>query len=105
MGDMETEGFQLERVMCDHTFGDSDFRKSLKKQMKLAQLKVNLVQELDIRQMIVTELCCFAYLAAFAKLVGISAPDSDIFKREAFKYAKKFGESQLFHYNRFIGKL
>ena len=62
--------------------------RELKKAMKLAQKKTNLVQKLNIRSMFVTEMINFFFLASNAQMMGITAPDPNIFKSEALKYAK-----------------
>ena len=76
------------------------FQKSFQKVMKLAQQRMNLVKELDIRQQFVFELCNFVILATDAKKFKIPSPDPSIFKREALNYAKKQGRCQLYLCNR-----
>ena len=98
--DLETEGFHLERCVEFHDLGI--MRRDTEKILKIAQLKMNLVKELGIRQMFVTELFSLYVLAHTAKMMGISAPDPDIFNRVALNYAKKYGETQMYHYNRFL---
>ena len=76
--------------------GGSDRRRSVKKAMKLAQQRVNLVQKLNIRVMFVSEMINFYDAASDAKKMGISAPDPDTFKHEALKYAKKYGDALMY---------
>ena len=76
--------------------GGSDWRRSVKKAMKLAQQRVNLVQKLNIRVMFVSEMINFYDAASDAKKMGISAPDPDTFKHEALKYAKKYGDALMY---------
>ena len=41
----------------------------------------------------------FFVVASDAKSIGISAPDPDIFKKEALKYAQMFGDAEMHFYN------
>ena len=68
----------------------------MKKAMKLAQQRVNLVQKLNIRVMFVSEMINFYDAASDAKKMGISSPDPDTFKHEALKYAKKYGDALMY---------
>ena len=71
--------------------------------MKLAQKKTKLVQKLDIRTGFVYEMIDFYHFAVNARRLGISCPnDPDIFKQEALKYAKLFGDFFIYAYNRSI---
>ena len=77
-------------------------RRSVKKSMKLAQERLNLIQKLNLREIIVNEMLHFYSAASQAKRYEISAPDPDIFKQEALKYAKMYGDSSLKVYNNFL---
>ena len=77
-------------------------RRSMKRAMKLAQKKTNIVQRLQIRVDYFTEMVVFFFAATRARAMGVSAPDPDIYKREALKFAKMFGDRHIYFYNRFF---
>ena len=81
-------------------FGFPPPRRSVKKSMKLAQERLKLIQKLNLREIFVIEMLHFYSAASQAKRYDISAPDPDIFKQEALKYAKMFGD----FYNNFLEK-
>ena len=85
-------------------FGFPPPRRSVKKSMKLAQERLNLIQKLNLREIFVIEMLHFYSAASQAKRYDISAPDPDIFKQEALKYAKMFGDTSLNFYNNFLEK-
>ena len=85
MKEMDVENRQL-LTACEESHAVP--WRELKKAMKLAQKKTNLVQKLNIRSMFVTEMINFFFLASNAQMMGITAPDPNIFKSEALKYAK-----------------
>ena len=72
--------------------------------MKLAQERLKLIQKLNLREIFVIEMLHFYSAASQAKRYDISAPDPDIFKQEALKYAKMFGDTSLNFYNNFLEK-
>ena len=71
----------------------------MKRAMKLSQKRMGLIKKLDIGALIVTEMMQFYALAINAKTLGISAPDPVIFKEEALKNAKMFGDCYIHGYN------
>ena len=74
----------------------------MKRVMKLAQKKTKLAQKLNIRAGFVSQMLDFHTLAIMARMMGISCENEpDIFKREAWKYAKMFGDNYIHFYNRF----
>ena len=77
-------------------------RKSTKKAMKLSNQRMELIKELNIRALFVTEMLEFYLAATNAKILGINAPDPVIFKDEARKYAKMFGDCFIHDYNTFL---
>ena len=75
---------------------DSDF----KKVMKLAQGKNNLVKKLNLRSEFVTAMIEFYLFAIVAKSKDISwSLDPDIYRQEALKYAKMFGDRYIHLYH------
>ena len=74
----------------------------MKKAMKLSQKRMNLIQSLNIRALFVNEMLEFYVAATSAKLMGITVPDPVIFKDEARKYAKMFGDCFIHDYNTFL---
>ena len=70
-------------------------RSPMERALKLSQNIWDLVKELDIRTMFVTELTNTAYVATKAKMMGISVPDANMLRREALDYAKKFGDLNM----------
>ena len=76
-------------------------RRDIKKIMKLAQGKNNLVKKLNLRLEFVTEMILFYRFASMAKNKDISwSLDPDIYRQEALKYAKMFGESYIHFYEK-----
>ena len=79
---------------------ESDPRKNLKKAMKLSQKKTNLVQTLNIRAGVMPAMIDFYGAATRARMFGVHCEnDPDIYKQEALKYAKMFGDQSLHFYN------
>ena len=75
-------------------------RSIVKKAMKLTQRKTNLIKNLNIRDRFVAEMVTSCRFAVEAKRLGISCKnDPEIFKQEAFKYAKMFGDFYICSYN------
>ena len=80
-------------------------RKNVKKAMKLSQQRVKLVQKLNLRELVVAEMHNFYGAATLARRMGITCEnDPDIFKQEALKYAKLFGDDYLHLYNAQLNK-
>ena len=77
-------------------------RKSMKKAMKLSNQRMELIKELNIRALFVTEMLEFCIAATNAKMMGITVTDPVIFKDEACKYAKMFGDCFIHGYNTFL---
>ena len=76
-------------------------RKSMKKILKLAQQRVNLTKELNLRTGFVGTMVLFYKMALLAETMNIScANDPEIYKQEALKYAKMFGDNYIYQYNR-----
>ena len=76
-------------------------RKSVKKAMKLAQRRVKLIKKLNLRTDFVAEMLNFYRAAIIARKMDIRCEnDPDIFKQEALKYAKMFGDNYIHHYNK-----
>ena len=71
----------------------------LKRVVKLTQESLNLLRELDIRQRFVMELLTAFKLTSMAKIMGIPAPDPNVFKREALDQAKMYGDAEMNIYN------
>ena len=83
----------------------SDSRKDLKKAMKLKQKQTDLVVKLNIRAGILAAMISFYRAATEAKRTGVPCMnDPDIYKQEALKYAKIFGDNYLHQYNQNINK-
>ena len=79
-------------------------RRDMKKAMKLAQRRVKLIQELNLRTCFVPAMSDFYGLAIMARRIDVTSEnDPDVFKQEALKYAKMFGDNQLHHYNEHFG--
>ena len=70
--------------------------------MKVAQRKTKLVQKLDIRSEFFSEMIQFCGFAVLARKKGISAPDPEIFRQEALKYAKMSGDCYIYSCNTHI---
>ena len=86
----ETEIEQL--LMCGESHPVSR-RSNMKKVLKLFQKKTNMVKNLNLRTEFVTAMIEFYRAAIKAKSMNISCKnDPDIYKQEALKYAKMFGE-------------
>ena len=66
--------------------------------MMIAVERLELVKKLDYRMNFVIELLQVYKLAADSKMLGISAPDPNTFKREALDYAKKQGDVGMYEY-------
>ena len=95
----ETEIEQL--LMCGESHPVSR-RSNMKKVLKLFQKKTNMVKNLNLRTEFVTAMIEFYRAAIKAKSMKISCKnDPDIYKQEALKYAKMFGDIHLHLYNKF----
>ena len=78
-------------------------RRELKKIMILAQQELELVKKLNLRITFVTSMLRFYCCAVEAKKMNIEIKnDPEVFKEEAFKYAKMFGDSDIHFYNKFF---
>ena len=75
-------------------------KREMKKAMKLSNEKVELIKKLNLRDSFVREMVEFYLAATLAREREISAPDPDIFKHEALKYAKMFGDIYIYYYNK-----
>ena len=75
-------------------------KSSVEGAVKLSLNVLELVKELDIRFMFVTELTNAAFVATKAKKLGISVPDANMLRRDALDYAKKFGDLHMNLYNK-----
>ena len=79
-------------------------RRDLKKLMKLAQQRLNLMKKLNIRAEFVDEQVMFYYLAVRGRAMDIRcSSDPDAFKQEVWKYAEMFGDNYIHLYNGFTG--
>ena len=63
------------------------------------------MQKLNLRAEFVSEMIGFYEAATLAKMMNISFVEKnpDIFKQEAWKYAKMFGDGYIYFYNKHIG--
>ena len=76
-------------------------RKDMKKAMKVAQRRVKLTQKLNLRNVFVGAMFDFYKLAVRARRMNISCEnDPDIYRQEALKFAKMFGDNYIHFYNR-----
>ena len=77
-------------------------RRDVKKAMKLSQQKTKLIQKLSLRSEFVCAMINFYRAATRAREMDISIleNDPDIFKQEALKYAKMFGDNYIHKYNK-----
>ena len=76
-------------------------RKSIKKAMKLENQRVNLIKNLNLRAEFVGGMITFYQAAKGAREMGITCEnDPDIYKQEALKYAKIFGDNFIYIYNK-----
>ena len=75
-------------------------RMDVKKAMKLIQKRVKLIQKLNIRALIMPAMIDFYRLANVARMMNIFCEnDPNIYKQEALKYAKIFGDHNIYYYN------
>ena len=76
-------------------------RRNFKKALKLTQQRMKLIQKLDLRAAFVHVMIDFYLSATWAKGLDISIlkNDPDIFKQEALKYAKLYGDNYIHQYN------
>ena len=93
---------KLEIEQLCRSEGDLVPRRKLKKVMKLTQRRVKLLQTLNIREAFVSGMIDFYRLAVMARRMGISLlrEEPDIYKQEALKYAKMFGDNYIHLYNK-----
>ena len=76
-------------------------RSGLKKVMKLTQRKVKLIQKLNLRAEFVATMVIFYRFALVARRMDITSEnDPDVYKQEALKYAKLFGDNYIHLYNK-----
>ena len=77
-------------------------RGNLKKCLKLAQQRVKLTQKLDLRAEFVDAMISFSRAAKSARDFNISIGENDpyILKREAWRYAKMYGDRYIHFYNK-----
>ena len=70
----------------------------------MSQKKTKLIQKLGLRAEFVVAMGNFYDASTLARRMDISIieKDSDIFKQEAFKYAKMFGDRYTYCYNKHI---
>ena len=94
------EARQLQLMICEGS--DPVPRRNVKKVMKLTQRRVKLLQTLNIREAFVSGMIDFYRLAVMARRMGISLlrEEPDIYKQEALKYAKMFGDNYIHLYNK-----
>ena len=93
---MRAEIWEKHDEICQLLSGPSSVpRRSMKRAMKLSQDRLKLVQKLDIRANFVDEMINFNRAASKATYLGISSPEPSIFKREALKWARMFGDSEM----------
>ena len=68
-------------------------RRSMKKALKLSQQRLTLIQKLDLKAQYVYELMNSYRVAVDGKRMGISSEnDPDVYKQDALKYAKLYGD-------------
>ena len=78
-------------------------RRDMKKAMKVAQRRVKLIQKLNLRNGVVGAMLNFYHFAVMARDMGVASEnDPDIYKQEAWKYAKMFGDRYILLYNKSI---
>ena len=78
-------------------------RRSMKKALKLAQERLELVQRLDLKAQAVYETMNLYLLAVKEKKMGFSCVnDPDVYKQDAFKHAKMFGDLYVYGCNKFL---
>ena len=77
----------------------------MKKAIKLTRQRVNLTKELDLRAEFVDEMIECYDAATMARMMNISPRENDpeVFKQEALKWAKMFGDCYLHDYNKYVG--
>lgn len=84
----------------------------MKKALTLSNERMELIKNLNIRALYVTEMLEFYMAATTAKMIGISVygndgniTDPDIFKEEARKYARMYGDCFVHGYNSFFNNV
>ena len=79
-------------------------RRDVKKAMKLSQQHTKLLQKLGLRAAFVPAMIGFYCAAIMARRMDISILENDpeVFKQEALKYAKMFGDRYIHYYNKNI---
>ena len=80
-------------------FEGSDPRSSVKLGLEVAQRRMELFQKLDLQDRMVVANLDFYLFAAAARAMGVSAPDPDVFKKEALKYAEMCGDFHIHRVN------
>ena len=94
---------EINELMRPHGSASRPSRKNMKKVMKLSQQRVNLLQKLDFRAGFVSAMINFyAQFKMGRKFYDIPCQtDPEVFKKEALKYAKLFGDCFIHHYYRY----
>ena len=79
-------------------------RRNVKKAMKFSQQRVKLVQKLGLLAEVAEAMIHFYLAATRARRMNISilANDPDVFRDEALKYAKMYGDRHIHFYNKYI---
>lgn len=76
----------------------------LKKLMKLAHQRVNMMKKLNLRTGYVGAMICFYKLSVQARSMNIPcAREPDTYKQEAWKYAEMFGDRTIHVYKSILG--
>ena len=91
------------RLMRPQGSSSGPSRKNMKKSMKLSQQKVNLLQKLDLRALFVTAMINF-YAQSKMGRDNYDIPsknDPEVFKMEALKYAKMYGDCFIHIFHRY----
>ena len=78
-------------------------RNNMKKMMKLSQKKVDLLQKLDLREGFVSAMINFYAQSKMGRnLYDIHCEtDAEVFKKEALRRAKMYGDCFIHHYYRY----
>ena len=81
-------------------------RRFMKKALKLSQQRLTLVKKLDLQAQYVYELMNFYHVALDGKRMGISSEeDPDVYKDNALKYAKLYGDTYIYGCSLFLDKV
>ena len=91
---------KMDEIMQLLDCGESISRKSMKKVLKLSQQRVDLTKELGLRTGFVGTMVLFYKMALLAGTMDIPCVnDPEIYRQEALKYAKIFGDNYIHLYN------